>query len=226
MENIILIFKFIIGTCLGSHALVITQRLNKENFIWGSSHCDNCQMNLSLLDEIPIYSFLKNKGRCKFCKESIPIVTIVSEILGGFTFFKINFYSFYAILDIIFLFYLLVIALQDFQDQEFSTIFLIPISLITFLSPLSAFYNFELLDWIVLIFLALFFVLEISKSKMGFGDLIIFIFLGLYLGSLVAVHILLLGCILFLIYYLLNPNSHSLAFIPFILGGLIINNLN
>ncbi|MBD5429822.1 prepilin peptidase [Lactobacillus sp.] len=225
MEIITLILNFIIGSCLGSHALVLVQRLDNTNFIYGSSYCDTCHIKLSLLDEIPIYSFIHNKGKCKFCHATIPIITIISEIFGGFAFLKITFYERFDILNILFIFYLLVISLQDYQEKEFSTVFIIPLTLITFLSPISSYHRFILTEWVTLLFISFFFIIQILKKKMGLGDLIIFILLALYLGTLIAVHILLIGCILLLIYYVFNHTSSSLPFIPFIFCGFIINSL-
>lgn len=225
MEILILLTNFTIGCCLGSHALVLTQRVYHTDFIWGSSRCDTCHTQLSLLDEIPIYSYLKNKGRCQFCSASIPIITVIAELLGGFAFFRINFSNTSEIIEAIFIFYLLVISLQDYQNSEFSTIFIIPLAFITILSPLSNYHNFNHLDWITIILLSLFFIIQILKNKIGSGDLIIFLLLAFYLGTITAIHILLLGCILCLTHYFINSNSQALPFIPFIFCGLILNNL-
>lgn len=225
MKILILLTNFIIGCCLGSHALVLTQRLYHNNFILGSSHCDTCHTQLSLLDEIPIYSYFKNKGRCQFCSASIPIVTVIAELLGGFAFFHVDFSNTSEIIEVIFIFYLLIIALQDYQNSEFSTIFIIPLAFIAILFPSSNYHNFNNLDWIILTLLSLFLLIQVLNKKMGSGDLIIFLLLAFYLGTITAIHILLIGCILCLIYYFINSSSQTLPFIPFIFCGLIINNL-
>lgn len=225
MDLLILLTNFTIGCCLGSHALVLTQRLHHTGFIWSSSRCDTCHTQLSLLDEIPIYSYLKNKGRCQFCSTSIPIITVIAELLGGFAFLCVDFSNTLEITEAIFIFYLLIISLQDYQNSEFSTIFIIPLAFITILSPLSNYYTFNNLDWIIIILLSLFFIIQILKKKMGSGDLIIFLLLAFHLGTITAIHILLLGCILCLIYYFINSSSQVLPFIPFIFYGLILNNL-
>lgn len=225
MKIIILITNFIIGSCLGSHALVITQRLHHTDFIWGNSHCDSCQTELSLLDEIPIYSYFKNKGKCKFCSAPIPIITVIAELSGGLAFFQVDFSNTLEITKIIFTFYLLVISLQDYQKSEFSTIFIIPLTFIAFLSPFSDYHNFNWIDWVILCLLSSFFFIQILKRKMGSGDLIILILLSFYLGIIPTLHILLIACILFLIYYFTDFKNQALPFIPFIFSGLIINNL-
>lgn len=225
MKIFILITNFIIGCCLGSHALVVTQRLYSSNFIWGSSHCDTCYTKLTLIDEIPIYSYFKNKGKCQFCSASIPVITIIAELYGGFAFSYINFNSVTGFIKAIFSFYFLIISLQDYQKSEFSIIFIIPLTFITILSPLSYYHNFYFLDWLILFLFSLFFLIQILKNKMGAGDFIIFLLLILYLGTIATLHILLIACILFLAYYFTNFKSQQLPFIPFIFSGFIINNL-
>lgn len=225
MKIIILITNFIIGSCLGSHALVMTQRLHHTDFILGNSHCDNCQTELSLLDEIPIYSYFKNKGKCQFCLAPIPIITVIAELFGGLAFSQVDFSNTLEITKIIFTFYLLVISLQDYQKSEFSTIFVIPLAFIAFFSPFSYYHNFNWIDWLILCLLSLFFFIQILKRKMGSGDLIILILLIFYLGIISTLHILLIACILFLVYYFTNLKNRALPFIPFIFSGFIINNL-
>ncbi|MDK6305009.1 prepilin peptidase, partial [Lactobacillus crispatus] len=74
-NSFIYIFNFVIGSIIGSHLLVIVQRFETENFITDKSHCDNCQIPLTLLNQIPIFSFLRYQGKCFFCHAYIPIET-------------------------------------------------------------------------------------------------------------------------------------------------------
>lgn len=216
------LISFLIGSCLGSHALVVVQRFDKSNFIWGSSKCDICQTPLSLLDEIPIYSYLKNKGRCKFCQTEIPIITLIAELLGGFAF--INMLNNFDALKIIFIFYFLIITLQDYEQQEFSTIFLVPLLAIAIFSSTSQYHYFKISEWLSFLIFFLVFLIQILAKKMGSGDLLVFIMLALYLGIESTIRILLFACILFIIYYFFNRKKSALPFLPFIFSGLIINN--
>lgn len=49
-NSFIYILNFIIGSIIGSHLLVIVQRFETEDFITDKSHCDNCQIPLTLLN--------------------------------------------------------------------------------------------------------------------------------------------------------------------------------
>lgn len=86
----IYLFNFIIGSIIGSHLLVVVQRFETENFISSTSHCDSCKIPLTLLNQIPIFSFIKYKGHCFFCKTTIPIETFYCELLGGNRIFAIK----------------------------------------------------------------------------------------------------------------------------------------
>ena len=64
MQVIYLFAFFILGTLLGSFYTVVGTRLPKnEDFIKTRSYCDNCHHKLSLLDMIPIVSYLLLKKK-------------------------------------------------------------------------------------------------------------------------------------------------------------------
>jgi prepilin signal peptidase PulO-like enzyme (type II secretory pathway) len=45
-------------------------------------NCDKCHHPLEIKDMIPIYSYLKNKGRCRYCNESYGNETFRLELKG------------------------------------------------------------------------------------------------------------------------------------------------
>ena len=63
---------FIIGTVMGSFYNVVGDRLpNNKSIVTPSSHCENCNHKLGVLELIPIFSFLLQGGKCKNCKKII-----------------------------------------------------------------------------------------------------------------------------------------------------------
>ena len=83
-EFVIQIFySFIIGAIFGSFASCIGWRLfNKSASIFGTrSVCCSCKKTLLIRDMIPIFSFLKLKGRCRFCGSKIPIWHFLAEVI-------------------------------------------------------------------------------------------------------------------------------------------------
>ena len=80
---LILFYLFILGLFLGSFFNVLSDRLPQEQSILGRSHCDFCKKNLTVLDLIPVYSFLSLKGRCRYCHKKLSYFYPLVEILTG-----------------------------------------------------------------------------------------------------------------------------------------------
>ena len=94
MEFIYVIIFFILGLFIGSFYTVVGSRLPKgEKIINDRSHCDNCQHELTLLDMIPVLSYLFFRGRCKYCKEEINPLSTSMELFTG-TLFALSYFRF------------------------------------------------------------------------------------------------------------------------------------
>ncbi len=88
------IIFFILGTAFGSFFTVIGLRLpKKEDFIKTRSHCDKCKHELSMLDMIPVLSYLFLKGRCRYCKAKIDNLSTYMELFTGIL-FALSYYIF------------------------------------------------------------------------------------------------------------------------------------
>ena len=82
MQTLYLIIFFILGLLMGSFFTVVGSRLpNHENFMNSRSYCDKCHHRLSLLDMVPIISFLLLRGRCRYCKGKIDALSSYMEFL-------------------------------------------------------------------------------------------------------------------------------------------------
>ena len=53
------------------------------DFIFTRSSCPICHQQLSFLDMIPIISYVLNEGRCRYCRNTVSIRYLATEILGG-----------------------------------------------------------------------------------------------------------------------------------------------
>ena len=72
------------GLALGSFLNVTIDRLPRgESLIHPPSHCDACQRRLSLIDLVPIASYLWLLGRCRHCGRRIPPRAPLVESLAG-----------------------------------------------------------------------------------------------------------------------------------------------
>jgi len=57
-----------------------------EDWTKGHSHCDSCKHELSMLDLIPIVSWLALKGKCRYCGAKVPARDVIFEIVLGLVF--------------------------------------------------------------------------------------------------------------------------------------------
>src|SRR3989338_3755849 len=72
---------FILGTIWGSFLSVAVKRTPT-----GRSHCPKCKKELGSLDLIPIISYIMLRGKCRYCKKTIPLYYPGLEIICGLTF--------------------------------------------------------------------------------------------------------------------------------------------
>lgn len=70
-----MVLVFILGLTLGSFANVLIRRLPQNNLnLWTSSQCLHCSHPLGWLKLIPLISWCIQKGKCKHCNYSIPLL--------------------------------------------------------------------------------------------------------------------------------------------------------
>lgn len=223
------IFNFFIGSCIASHALVISEAfdnpINSRNPIWGRSRCSSCYKELSLADEIPILSFLFLKGKCRYCASPIPTQLLIFEFIGGVTFIEFDFSDFRILLDTIFIFSILVTAISDWNTKSFESKILVTPAIIALINFIENIRKINISDLISILIIGLLMIFYIRKNKLGLGDLLIYLLVALNYSSTTANLMLLIGSFLILIWYISKPNSsHKLEIpmIPFLFCSLII----
>jgi len=73
MEIALIILFAILGLVVGSFLNVCIDRLPRnESIVLPPSHCEACQHKLSAKDLIPVFSYLRLRGRCRYCQASLP----------------------------------------------------------------------------------------------------------------------------------------------------------
>lgn len=218
------ILSLILGLFIGSFLNCVVYRVyNKKTFLKGHSFCPKCNHNLSVLDLIPIFSYLSLKGKCRYCKEPISKQYLFVELITGVVFFLVAYLlnaSFLTqgflnleFLNLIFYFfvasYFIMIFIFDLKwfiipdGLTFSgiavTLFYLILS--TFLNVLSVEELFVRVLTAFMVFLFFFALYFFSEGKaMGFGDVKLVVFLGLLIGF---------------------PNILPALFIAFFLGAVI-----
>jgi leader peptidase (prepilin peptidase)/N-methyltransferase len=107
------IFLFaILGLAIGSFLNVCIDRLpQNKSIVNPPSHCEACQHKLAAKDLIPLFSYLRLRGRCRYCQASVPRRLFWVELATGLIFAllywhyglsaELGFLAFYACLFII-----------------------------------------------------------------------------------------------------------------------------
>jgi leader peptidase (prepilin peptidase)/N-methyltransferase len=73
VEILLIILFAILGLAVGSFLNVCIDRLPKnESIVLPPSHCEACQHKLAAKDLIPVFSYLRLRGRCRYCQASVP----------------------------------------------------------------------------------------------------------------------------------------------------------
>jgi leader peptidase (prepilin peptidase)/N-methyltransferase len=83
LENLI---SVALGLVVGSFLNVVIVRLPQEkSIVFPGSHCPKCQAKLHWYENIPVFSYLALRGRCRGCKDPIsvryPIVELITALL-------------------------------------------------------------------------------------------------------------------------------------------------
>jgi len=78
------IFIFIFGLCIGSFLNVCIYRLPaSQSIVHPRSRCPQCGKLIVFYDNIPVFSYLWLKGRCRHCGVKIGLRYPTVELLGG-----------------------------------------------------------------------------------------------------------------------------------------------
>ena len=78
------VLAFVLGACMGSFLNCMSWRIvHQESVLRGRSHCDVCGHVLSALDLFPIFSYLVNRGHCRWCGARLSVRHLWAEVLTG-----------------------------------------------------------------------------------------------------------------------------------------------
>lgn len=212
LNNFFLNFLFFyFGAILGSFLNVIIYRWPISiSIVAPRSFCPGCKKTIQFYNNIPIISFLLLKGKCYKCKNKISLQYLLIEMITGFLFlFSLNNHTiiesifFIAISSII-----ICIAIIDYNyfiiPLKLSIInFFIIILYVVLLSDIQYHVSGMIIGLGYIIFIYLLTFLIIKKQPMGYGDFILMIILGLWLGPLKILLTIFLASIIGLVYGLL-----------------------
>jgi len=235
--NVILIF--ILGLIVGSFSNVCIYRIPRnESIIYPASHCPKCCSKIKPFDNIPLFSFILLKGRCRHCKSKISIQYPMVELLTGLIYliiYLIYGFSVQTLIYIILSSALIIIAFIDLNEQIVPDVISLPGIVIGFILSFFVFYISFINSALgvvvgggIILIIGLAGSVIFKKEAMGGGDvklaamigaflgwryIIISLFLGFFLGALAGI---------FLIMAKIKSREDAVPFGPFIVLGSFI----
>ncbi len=78
-----IVIGFILGAILGSFVKALADRSLADKSFRGRSYCPECKHTLRWYDLLPIISYLILLGKCRYCREKIPIEYLLMEVAMG-----------------------------------------------------------------------------------------------------------------------------------------------
>ena len=123
-----LAFVFLYGSAIGSFLNVVVYRVPAQiSLINPPSRCPHCLHQLGVTENIPIFGWLRLKGRCRWCKGTIspryPLVEAWTGLVFSLVFLHFG-YTTYSLVYWVFLSWLIALALIDFDTFTLPNIIL------------------------------------------------------------------------------------------------------
>lgn len=229
---------FILGTILGSFYNVVGFRLPKDESILKPAHsyCDNCKHQLGFTSLIPIFSYLFQGGKCKYCKAKISLFYPFIELLTG-TLFAVSYYSFgftpdlFISLALVSLFSIVIVSDLNYL--------MIPdeVTLITgLIIAISIFFRDHLevllksLGSGILLFVIMYGIMLLGdflfkRESLGGADIKLMFIAGLVLGPILGVFVIFVSSVVALpvsiLLYMINKEK-VIPFGPFIVFSILL----
>ena len=205
-------FILLFGLCIGSFLNCLIWRLHKKKKITGRSMCTKCKEQIAWFDNIPVFSFLILRGKCRKCQKNIswqyPAVELATGLLFAVAFF-INYQSridnelsIFLVRDFFLISVMIIIFIYDLRWYLILDIVSLPACVIVFIFNLALGHEWQnlMLSGIIGGGFFLFQFIISGGRWIGGGDIRLGLLMGLALGW---------------------PNILVALFIAYILGSVI-----
>ncbi|MCF6288985.1 MAG: A24 family peptidase [Proteobacteria bacterium] len=211
------------------------------SIIWTRSNCQNCNHQIKAWENIPVFGFLFLRGKCSSCKTKIShrywIIELLTAILSTIVVYHFG-WSLQSIAGVVLTYFLIAIALIDFDTMVIPDQFSLPlmwiglfISLwVVFVEPTVAIKG-ALLGYLLLWSVFQLFKLVTGKEGMGYGDFKLLAAGGAWLGMPAVLVIVIMsaftGAVIGSLYIFLSKNSKDkpIPFGPYLAAGIWISML-
>lgn len=233
------IFAFIFGSVVGSFLNVCIYRLPRsESIVFPASHCPKCGSAIRAYDNIPIFSYLILRGRCRSCKTRIspvyPAVELITGLLTLVLFIKTGLSLSFIVL-VLFCWSLVVITFIDLEHRIIPDVISLPGIVVGFASSFLVpwlTWKSSLIGIIVgggsLLLVASAYQWITKKEGMGGGDVKLLAMMGAFLGWMAVPFIIfassLVGSVIGITLMLVQKKDSKLAipFGPFLAFGALL----
>lgn len=228
---------FIFGIIMGSFYNVLATRLPiGKSIIKPGSHCDACDHKLKWYENIPLISYIIQKGKCKNCGTQISFDVFLSELATGvlflfsYLYFGIS-YNFFIMLILSSL--CVIIFVSDFKYMIILDSPLI-ISGVLVLILKIVYYGYKtiiptlvsgIITFLVMLLVGFIGKKMYKRDALGGGDIKLSFIIGMILGVQVAMVSLIFSTFLALPYALATivlKKDSEVPFGPFIVSSLFI----
>lgn len=227
-----LFVMFIFGLCMGSFFLVVGTRLSEEkSIIKPNSHCTHCKKILKSRDLIPVFSYLLNRGKCRYCHTKIgaiyPIVEVMTGVLFVITYIFFQTYSLNLMIGLILASLVIIISVSDFKyliipDEVLiasATLIVIFRLIFTGFNSTLPYMLSGILAFVIMLLIKLIGDRVFKQESMGGADIKLLGVVGLALGLLPSLFVIFLGSFFALpiaIIILVKRKEHILPYGPFL----------
>jgi len=181
------IIFFISGLAAGSFLGVVAYRLpRKLSIVKPASFCPNCKKKIPFYDNIPLLSFIILRGKCRYCKNKIPLTSLLIEIITGILFLA-NYIFFgltvKTIAGILLCSVLIVISFIDIDFKIIPNVIVLPFTLVGLIINIASDlrYWWMPLAYCAGAFLFMLIIHLIYPRGMGMGDVKLSLMIGAFL---------------------------------------------
>lgn len=218
-QHFYLLASILIGLLIGSFLNVCILRIPSRETLGGRSMCPGCKAKIAWYDNIPLFSYLLLKGRCRNCEKRIspqyPIVEALTALLAALTMIRVDYLQIlFGVWFFLFVCPLIVISFIDMRHRIIPDVISLPGILLGIGATLllswpnwQSALKFSFLGILAgggtLYILGVLYYLIRKRDGMGGGDIKLAAMLGAFLGWQAVVFVFLLSSILALIYALI-----------------------
>lgn len=185
------IFFFLLGLIFGSFATMASYRLIHGGSFFTRSKCPKCKHQLGVKDLFPLFSYLVQGGKCRYCQKKISRRYPLTEFVTGTAFFLIatqygDIPVFAALLCAITLAFIIMIV-TDFEEYIIPDEIQISLAILGVLFSYYKGYSLMQIILMPILLLSMALLLKygfkflMKKDGLGMGDVKFFAVAGLYL---------------------------------------------